>query len=209
MSTVPDLALKDIKLADLKEAAAELDLAAYGTKDDIVKRIAKHDRGKSILNTLFKTSQKKTKEVLTLPFASLVKTTAGMGMKREFMAKERARLVDHGVTDKAKMKTELARLWAQFTQKPNATIKKKSAPTRIKEYDNDIDDDALDRACDELEDRAVARLKGKRPERAHVDGILAAYGVDASSYTMAQAKEEMILQIMHETDDEDEDDTDE
>jgi hypothetical protein len=75
--------------------------------------------------------------------------------------------------------------------------------------DDEDDDDAFDKACVELEDRAVVRLKSKKIKREHINGILEGFGVDASAWTLAHAKEEVVVQMLNETDDEDSDDEEE
>lgn len=62
---------------------------------------------------------------------------------------------------------------------------------------------------DELEERAVSRIKAKKIKREHINGVLEGFGVDASSWPLAHAKEEMIHQIMNETDNDDSDDEEE
>jgi len=69
----------------------------------------------------------------------------------------------------------------------------------------DEDEGALDMACAKMEQHVPARLKSKKVKRKHIDGVLEGFGVDTSGWTTAEAREEMIVQLLNETDDEDSD----
>ena len=89
--------LRKVRLLDLKKAAHSLELAQYGTKADIAKRIVMSEGGEEVLKKLISTSRKEVAQ--------------GDGRKVTFMKKERARLVASGVTDKMAIAEELKRLW--------------------------------------------------------------------------------------------------
>ena len=89
---------------------------------------------------------------------------------------------------------------------------KKSKRARINTEGDESDSDAdvkFDEACAEVEERAISRLKAKKIKREHINGVLEGFGVDASAWTMSQAKEEVVVQMLNETDDEDSDDEEE
>jgi hypothetical protein len=70
-------------------------------------------------------------------------------------------------------------------------------------------DDEFDKACGEVEERAISRIKSKKIKREHINGFLEGFGVDASGWTLPHAKEEVIVQLLNETDDENSDDEEE
>ena len=70
---------------------------------------------------------------------------------------------------------------------------------------DDDSDDEFDKACAEVEERAISRIKSKKIKREHINGFLEGFGVDASGWTLPQAKE-VIVQLLNETDDENSDD---
>ena len=84
----------------------------------------------------------------------------------------------------------------------------KDSPKKAKKDDDDTDDD-IENACAEVEERAISRLKSKKIKREHINGFLEAFGVDASGWTLPHAKEEMVVQLLNETDDENSDDEEE
>lgn len=68
------------------------------------------------------------------------------------------------------------------------------------------DSDSQDDPYAMLEEHAILRLKSKNVKREHINGMLQGYGVQASDWTLSDAKEELIVQIMQETDSESSDD---
>lgn len=92
--------------------------------------------------------------------------------------------------------------------------KAKASPKKAKKDDDSDDagddsDDEFDNACAEVEERAISRFKSKTVKRQAINGVLEGYGVDGSGWTLSHAKEEMIVQILNETDDENSDDEEE
>ena len=86
----------------------------------------------------------------------------------------------------------------------------KGSPKKgVKKDDDSDDDDEFDKACAEVEERAISRVKSKKIKREHINGFLEAFGVDASGWTLPHAKEEMVVQLLNETDDENSDDEEE
>ena len=86
----------------------------------------------------------------------------------------------------------------------------KGSPKKAKnDDDSDDSDDDFDDACAEVEERAISRIKSKKIKREHINGFLEAFGVDASGWTLPHAKEEMVVQLLNETDDENSDDEEE
>lgn len=85
---------------------------------------------------------------------------------------------------------------------------KKDADDDEDDSDDDADDsdDAFENACAEVEERAISRLKSKKIKREHINGVLEAFGVDASGWKLPHAKEEFVVQLLNETDDENSDD---
>ena len=55
----------------------------------------------------------------------------------------------------------------------------------------------------------IHKIKSKKIKREHINGFLEGFGVDASGWTLPHAKEEVIVQLLNETDDENSDDEEE
>jgi len=92
-----------------------------------------------------------------------------------------------------------------FTYK---VISSKKKPLQTKpSSDQDEDEEMVTKA--DIEDEMIARLKAKKiKKREHLDGMNEAYGVDTKGWSLLHAKEELVIQMMGETDDEDDDDDD-
>jgi hypothetical protein len=97
------------------------------------------------------------------------------------------------------------------------SAKKKPLPVKRSsdqdDDDQDDDDEMVTRA--QIEDEMIARLKAKmakmakKKKREHLDGMTEVFGVDTKGWSLAHAQEELVIQMMQETDDEDDDDEDE
>jgi len=92
----------------------------------------------------------------------------------------------------------------------------KASPKKAKKDDHSDDsddaddsDDDFDTAAAEVEERAISRIKGKKIKREHINGVLEAFGVDATGWTLPHAKEEIVVQLLNETDDENSEDEEE
>ena len=86
---------------------------------------------------------------------------------------------------------------------------KKNTKAETDGDDSDDSDDEFDNAAAEVEERAIARIKSKKFKREVINGFLEAFGVDASGWTLPHAKEEVVIQLLNETDDEGSDEEEE
>lgn len=98
--------------------------------------------------------------------------------------------------------------------KYKSVLKTKAAKSAAKDDDDDDCDDCDDSddevGADDIETFAIDRLMGKKiKKREYLDGMNEAYGVDTKGWTLAHAKEELVIQMLNETDDEASDDEEE
>ena len=215
MATFTEYDLKQVKLVQLKELASSLEIARYGKKAHIASNIVATKGGQSILKKLISASREKI---------TAKESTKRNILKSIFTKTERARLIAKGATDMKKINDEVNRLWSMqkktSTHKPLKTIAKtksvkvkaslkKRSPAKKQDTNDDDSDDEFEEAVAEIEERAISRVMSKKIKREHINGFLAGFGVDASVLSLAHAKEEVVVQLLNETDDENSDDEEE
>ena len=182
--------LKAVTLEQLKRAATTLQMPTYGNKRDIAGRIATCPKGDVILRKLIETSAKKTKE----------KTNAHSGFVNATKKLSDAVCKLRNLT---LVKEDYSKPTPVFQYKINLQPQKKgtsSKPLRVTTPAKRVADAADDEVDEEL---VLARLNSKKIKREHINGMLEGFGVDASSWSLAHAKEELVMQMLYESDDED------
>jgi len=220
MDTFSERDLKQLKLVHLKQVVQDYKIKigpGKRNKARIVESIVASKGGQGLLKKLITASREKATEKFFM---------------NTFMETERARLIAKGATDMKKIDDEVNRLWSMQkktckgdvcvlkTNKPLKTIAKtksvkvkaslkKRSPAKKQDTNDDDSDDEFEEAVAEIEERAISRVMSKKIKREHINGFLAGFGVDASVLSLAHAKEEVVVQLLNETDDENSDDEEE
>ena len=188
--------LKAVALEELKQAASMLQMPTYGNKKDIAGRIATCLGGDVVLGKLIKTSAKTKEEKKTKAHSGFVNATKKLP---DAVCKMRNLTL---------VKEDYSKPTPVFQYKINQEHKK-GTPTKCvrKTTPGKRIADAFDDEDDEVDFEAVVgRLMRKKVKREHVNGMLEGYGLDASSWSMADAKLVLVEQMLYETDEESDED---
>ena len=238
MPAFSEFNLKAVALRELKQAANTLELPTYGNKKDIAGRIAMCRGGKGILRQLINTSAKKMKaNHATKGCAKRVRLAPKVYKKKidvEATTSKKS-VVEAPATNGAPTFVNATKqLSDDVCKSRNLTLmevdylkptpifrykidhantimgcgmglfKKKADETAQKKKADESDDES----DDDVEKRVAGRLMGKKVKREHVNGMLEPFGVDASSWSMADAKEELVVQMLNESDEESDEEED-
>ena len=203
--------LNAVSVGELKQAAKTLHLPTYGNKKDIAGRIAMCRGGDAVLAKLILTSDKmkeKTKAHSGFVNATKKLPDAVCKMRNLTLVKEdyskpnpvfryKIKLEEHKKDKKDHEKKEKKENKEKKEKKdstPTKCVRQTTAGKRVAE--------ALDDELADVEERVVARLMGKKVKREHINGMLEGYGLDVSSWPLAHAKEELVVQMLNESDEE-------